>query len=266
VKGQIVAYTNVSVQGDAKGAAMMEKVSIWKRMGGWLRWSQTSKDGLEVVHHNAEGLVVDPSVDKDGNENSLVTREEKREQQLAAMEESFHRLVEVLESLDDNVAKQRQHTEELCERMGKMGEVLGGLPGNVAAHNKTFQELTQEMKEQAVRHKQVIETVKTLPDLNRQQVDRLEEIVRQVENSSENEARMTDSFNRFDNSLQGVLNNSKSQAQSLTNIGEMLGQNESRLQELVRRQGKRFSWLLVIVLIVALAAIGGLAAIVYMSI
>ena len=266
MKVKIVAYTNLSIQRDAKGAAIMEKVSIWKRMGGWLRWSQTSKDGLEVVHHNAEGLVVDPSADKEGGENSLVTREEKREQQLAAMEESFHRLVEVLESLDENVAKQRQNTEELCERMGKMGEVLGGLPGNVAAHNKTFQELTQEMKEQAIRHKQVIETVKTLPDLNRQQVDRLEDIVRQVENTAENDARMTDSFNRFDNSLQGMLSNSKTQSQSLMHIGEIMGQNEIRMRELFRRQGKRFTWLLVIVLMVALAAIGGLAAMVYMSI
>jgi len=245
----------------------MEKVSLWKRMGGWLRHSQTSRDGLEVVHHDAEDLVVDPVEGKNKDEapSTLSTRGNKKEVQLAALEGSFNRLVEVLESLNDNVVRQHDQNKDLIDHLAHTSDLMRALPENVEAQGRSVQNLAQEIKEHTLRNQQVVEIVKALPDLNRQQVDRLGDIAHQMEDSVESGVRMAESFNRFDGTVQGMLNNSKAQTVSLANMGEMLEKNEQQLHTMIRKQNRRFTWLLVVVLVVSLIAVGSLALIILLK-
>ena len=83
-----------------------------------------------------------------------------------------------------------------------------------------------------------------------------------MEDSVESGVRMAESFNRFDGTVQGMLNNSKAQTASLANMGEMFEKNEQQLHTMIRRQNRRFTWLLVVVLAVSLIAVGSLAAII----
>ncbi len=240
----------------------MEKVSLWKRMGGWLRRPQTSRDGLEVVHHDAEGLVVDPLEDKDANDahSTLSTRGNKKEVQLATLEGSFNRLVEVLESLNNNVTRQHDQNKDLIDHLAQTSNLMRALPENVEAQGRSVQNLAQEIKEHTLRNQQVVEIVKALPDLNRQQVDRLGDIAHQMEDSVESGARMAESFNRFDGTVQGMLSNSKAQTISLANMGEMFEKNEQQLHTLIRQQNRRFTWLLIFVLSASVVGLGAVVA------
>ena len=240
----------------------MEKVSLWKRMGGWLRRPQTSRDGLEVVHHDAEGLVVDPLEDKDANDanSTLSTRGNKKEVQLATLEGSFNRLVEVLESLNDNVTRQHDQNKDLIDHLAQTSNLMRALPENVEAQGRSVQNLAQEIKEHTLRNQQVVEIVKALPDLNRQQVDRLGDIAHQMEDSVESGTRMAESFNRFDGTVQGMLSNSKAQTISLANMGEMFEKNEQQLHTLIRQQNRRFTWLLIFVLSASVVGLGAVVA------
>jgi len=244
----------------------MEKQSIWKRMGDWLRRSNTSRDSLEVVHHDAEGLVVPPPESaNDDSSAALSPRHPKKELQLAALEESFNRLVDVLESLNQNVSQQTLHNKDLVEHLAQTGQTMQALPEHVETQGRSIQKLAQEIKDHTVRNQQVVEIVKTLPDLNRQQVDRLGDINRQMETSVENESRMVESFTHFDSAVQGMLSNTKAQTLSLANMGEMLEKNEQQVQNLIKHQSRRFTWLLVIIVVVFLAALGTLTALMLMS-
>ena len=240
----------------------MEKVSLWKRMGGWLRRPQTSRDGLEVVHHDAEGLVVDPLEDKDANDahSTLSTRGNKKEVQLATLEGSFNRLVEVLESLNNNVTRQHDQNKDLIDHLAQTSNLMRALPENVEAQGRSVQNLAQEIKEHTLRNQQVVEIVKALPDLNRQQVDRLGDIAHQMEDSVESGTRMAESFNRFDGTVQGMLSNSKAQTVSLANMGEMFEKNEQQLHTLIRQQNRRFTWLLIFVLSASVVGLGAVVA------
>ena len=240
----------------------MEKVSLWKRMGGWFGRSQTSRDGLEVVHHDAEGLVVDPVEEKGTNDApaTLSTHGNKKEVQLAALEGSFNRLVDVLESLNDNVTRQHDQNKDLIDHLTQTGDFMRALPENVEAQGRSVQNLAQEIKEHTLRNQQVVEIVKALPDLNRQQVDRLGDIAHQMEDSVESGARMAESFNRFDGTVQGMLSNSKAQTVSLANMGEMFEKNEQQLHTLIRQQNRRFTWLLIFVLSASVVGLGAVVA------
>ncbi|TFG49947.1 MAG: hypothetical protein E4H40_02100 [Candidatus Brocadiia bacterium] len=240
----------------------MEKMSIWKRFGGWLRRSQTSKSCGEVVHLDAEGLLVDPAEDYQINENSsmLPARNNKKEQPLAMMEDGFNRLVEVLESINNNVVQQREHNAEMVDKLSELSDSTRTLPQSVESQSHAAELMTDEIKKQSLYSQQLAETIKSLPELNHDQLEKLGDIARHLEKSTEAELQRAESFNQFGQATQGLLNNSKAQTLSLTNIGRMLEQNEQQLLELSKRQSRRFAWLLAIVLAVSLAAAGAVAA------
>jgi len=235
----------------------MEKISIWKRMGGWFRRSRIPGGKSEVVHLDAESALASAGADqgKANDSSSLYVHTNKKEKQLVAMEEGFNRLVQVLESIDDNVSQQREQGSQVNERLAALAELSRLLPESVESQSKMVQGLREEIQNQGLRHQQLADTVKTLPELTQSQVDKLGEINRHMESSIETEAQMLESFNRFDHSVQGMANHTKAQAMSLANIGEMMERNEQRLQEMVRRQNRRFSWLVGIIMVGSLAAI-----------
>ncbi|MBN1765189.1 MAG: hypothetical protein JW860_08030 [Sedimentisphaerales bacterium] len=241
----------------------METVSIWKRVGGWLRRSQTSTSGTEVMHLDAEGMLVTPP-DENEDENSnaaLVSRTPKKEQPLAVMQEGFNRLVGVMESINESVVEQRRHSANIAESLVQVRDLIQVLPASSESQQQALGEMTEELKNQTLHSRQLVEIVKNLPELNQEQAERLGEIAAKLEASVETEARLSESFRQFDTSVQGMLNHSQAQATSLANIGQMLEKNEQRLQELVQKQQRRFTWLLLTVLAVIFLA---LAAVIYL--
>ena len=43
----------------------MTKISVWKRVGGWLRRSQETPSQAEVVRLDADGMLTDSQADQD---------------------------------------------------------------------------------------------------------------------------------------------------------------------------------------------------------
>ena len=81
----------------------MADISVWKRVGGWLRRSQSAPGGSEATPLDAEGLLISPSLEEvhapEPERTAALVRPSKKEDQLTAMEEGFGRLVDVLEAI-----------------------------------------------------------------------------------------------------------------------------------------------------------------------
>ena len=210
-----------------------------------------------MVNLDAEGLLVDAEgTEKESSGPNLALRPGgKKDQQLAALEEGFGRLVEVLESINDNVTQQREQATELKTNMERIGEVLVSQSED-GQGQKAIVELTDELRSQAVRQQKVAETVQSLPELTQAQMNKLSEIARQLEASGETEVQMVESFNRFDNSVQGMVNNSNTQTAALREMGMKTEQSQERLQEIVAKQNRRLLWAIVVLAVLSLAAVG----------
>ncbi len=274
----------------------MEKISLWKRVGGWLRRSHLPRADDEMLQLDAEGLIADSDgVDIDGNNKdnhngdssgndsngddfgitavaedagvdeanhksksavgSAIFPRHKKEQQLAAMEEGFNRLVTVMESINENMQQQKQETQKLNAHLENLPGLLSRIPDVVESQVQTAQAMAEELKKQSLQQQQLNETIRKLPDLTKSQLDKLSDITAHMESSLENEVHMAETFSRFDGSMQIVADSAQAQATSLAHIGQMLEQNEQKMQQILSRQNKRFMWLAVVVIIASLAAI-----------
>ncbi len=240
-------------------------MSVWKRMGGWLRGPHNPAGGDEIGNLDAEGMLVDP----DENPPEVQPEPPEPEQsppspvlfrgkkdQLAAVEDGFTKLVDVLESMNENVLMHRRQSAGMHSKIESLAESLENLPGGIAEQSQILRGMTDEIKNQSFKHQQLSEIIKDLPESNREQVEQLNCIVNNLESSLENQVRQVESFNKFDVSVNGMLENSRAQAASLSNIGDMLENSQSHLQDMVNKQNKRFGWLLGVTVAMAVAVIG----------
>jgi len=236
----------------------MIKVSLWKRVGGWLRRAPEPVEGGEAIQLDPEGLVVEERKGADEPVLAVTARSRKGDPQLAALEDGFGRLVQVLQSIDENAAQQRQQAGEMSGQLRALREVLAGLPGG-AEQQAALKELAQELRGQAMRQQQVAEVVRRLPELTQSQLDKLGEIGRQLEASSETQVQAVESFNRFDRTVQGVLGQAGEQTAALRQMQAVSAQSGQQLAELIRRQNRRLLWFFVGVVVLGAAVLAAAA-------
>jgi hypothetical protein len=193
----------------------MSKESIWKRMGGWFRRSQQSDSPEDVIHHDAEGILVAPDLGKNERTiGSLLTPRKAKEQlRASAMEQGFSQLIGVLESLNDNVVNQQQYIARVQENL------------------------------------------KDLPEFNRTQIEHLSQMVKHMESSISTESKMAGSLTQIDSSMHAMSQNSEKLTTALHTLNDVLRQNEQQIQRLIRNQNRRFTWLLVMLGLFVLTAI-----------
>ena len=240
----------------------MTKISLWKRVGGWLRRSpEPIRTGQgKVIRVDADGMLVDPESDKNTEESTALSKPPKNDQPLDSIEEGFGRLVDVLESINDNVIQQRRQSADMTQRLEEMTQSLLALPESTESQ-AAIKDLTEEIRNQTLRQQQVAESIKPLPDLSQTQLDKLSEITRQLEASGDTEIQLVESFNRVQQSMQGMESHSTAQTSALRDLGDASTHHSQQLQEMLTRQNRKLIWcfaVLAALLLVALAAIAAL--------
>ncbi len=268
----------------------MEEKSWWQKLISWFRGEDAqeqppqsqptaTQDAAPIPEAASDMEITDDEFTEDddmdyeeertettngntGSSTSILTpkRGNKREQQLAAMEESFNRLLEVLESLNDNVENQNRQQSEIITLLNESSTVM---KNSAAGQTRTMEQLTQEVKNQSASSRQMSEFMKLLPDLSREQLEKLGGITRQLESSAESSNQLASTFNKFDSTFQGIMDNTRAQTMSLANMGQMLEDNEKQVKDLMDNQTRRFTWLIVGVIITSLATIGVLIAVLF---
>jgi len=195
----------------------MTRISVWKRVGGWLRRSHVPPSPGEAGGLDAEGMLMGAEPAEDEAPQRTLTLN-KKDRQMAAMEDGFSRLVEVLESINDNVVQQRRQTAEQQERLAGLSDLARTMPEVIAASQQASKELSEQLRNQSLQNQQLTEVVKVLPGVTQRQVEKLAEISQQLESSAEADLRMAESFNRLDGSMTTVVDHSRAQAASCSNV------------------------------------------------
>ncbi len=235
----------------------MDKIPIWKRVGGWLRRSPVKMEGEQVERLDPESLLLNHEEGKEAASTLVQARPAKKEHPLTAMEEGFGRLVEVLESLNHNVVMQREQGAEISSRLMEVVELTKAVPDAIQSQTQLVRNINESIGQQSEHSRQLVELIRTLPELTRDQLDKLGYIHQQLENTADSNLKMAGAMGRVDNTIQDMMEHSRAQSMSLKNIGEVIVQGDSRVAELLARQNRRFAWIIGLLMLASLLVIGG---------
>lgn len=216
----------------------MAKVSIWKRVGGWLRRSDETIQS-DSPPLDAEGLLIEPehlSPHRDGSEQAesatLVSR--SKNHQIGDVEDGFNRLVGVLESINANVAQQREAGLAVRGQLEVLPELLNSFAQSVEIQQKLLKSLTET---------------------GSNQLEHLEGIRRDTENTSHASQTMAETMERVDHTSREIAIQGKSQTAILQTLGEYLQKSQTCTEELLRKQARLHRWVSFITITMLLVAV-----------
>ena len=230
----------------------MTAKQLYEKMRGWLRTQSEVKFGGYDTPLDEQGLINPMPVDEDRpkqpqtqqSSEVLVKKVQPADKSgsLEKLQGAFNQLVDQLQGINENLARQVAQQKELTSRIDLLPKLLESFPAMVANQKQVTDELLGEIKGSALKNEQFLEAVEKIPLESQKQTNTLLTITDHLSAAAESDAAMTQSFNRFYDSLDKLSKCSESQQDSILQMKKTFSASDRYLKYLVSKQNKRFVW------------------------
>jgi len=223
--------------------------------GNWLRSHGLSGRADYDREIDDEGLIsqasdsAEPGAEggEQGN-NSVVVRSSgpgDRGQTLEKMQEGFVTLIEQLQGINEHLDRQVGQHAELMERIEKLPQWLESFPDVVENQKQITEQLLEQLKSAAAKQEQFVDAVEKIPNETAKQTDALVDIDHQLAASADTDVQMTESFNKFNQTLEKLNQTAESQTEGILTMSKTFATSDRYLKYVISKQNKRFMWVFV---------------------
>ncbi len=254
------------------GALKMAIKDLLSRTNSWLRNHKLSRapdyqpqidnDGLISPDAELSGQPGESQSDQTNQVMVKTVQSTDKSHSLEKIQVGFDKLVEQLQGINEHLNRQVGQYENLMSQMEKMPALLESFPGVVENQKQSTAQLIEQLKTAAVRNQQFVEAVEKIPTETAKQTDALVNINHQLAAAADTDVQMTESFNKFTETLGKLDQNTVGQTDSIMQMSKTFAASDRYLKYIVSRQRKSFMWIFMVAVGVCLLAILVLAGII----
>jgi chromosome segregation ATPase len=220
---------------------LYSRIVTWLRSGRFAAESDydsslLSDDGLIV--RDASSASADAA---DRNAIKSVAVRGKTES-LEKLQLGFDRLIDELGGINDHLRKQVAQHEELIARIDLLPKLLEGFPTVVDNQKVLTEGLIEQLKANLLKDKQIIDTIEKIPTEAAKQTDALINIDRQLSAATDVDVQMTETFNRFNQSLEKLNRSTQEHTEGISQMSRTFAASDRYLKFIVSRQTRQFMW------------------------
>jgi chromosome segregation ATPase len=199
-----------------------------------------------------------------GNGSALVSKTPSLQKQetVEKLQGAFNKLVEKLQSINENLQMQMGQHRELISHLDKMPELVKSFPAMVENQEKIRQQLSEQLSDLAAKNEQFIEAVEKIPAETKEQTDLLEEMNDQFAVVADAEKRMVENFKKFNEVIVRLNQNTVSHTDSINLMSKTFAASDRYFKYIISKQGKQFMWLLVVSLGICFSVVVALVGII----
>jgi small-conductance mechanosensitive channel len=241
---------------------------LYEKMRGWMRTRDEAKFSNYDAPLDEQGLISSGLADEDLPEQPqtqqssevLVKKVQPAEKSgsLEKLQGAFNKLIDQLQGINENLAQQVAQQKELTNRIDLLPRLLESFPAMVANQKQATDELLEGLKGSALKSEQFLDAVEKIPHEAQKQTNTLLTITDHLSAAAESDAAMTQSFNRFYESLDKLSRNTEGQKDSILQMKKTFSASDRYLKYLVSKQNRRFMWVFWTAIAVCVFAIFGL--------
>ncbi|TFG49063.1 MAG: hypothetical protein E4H40_03585, partial [Candidatus Brocadiia bacterium] len=242
----------------------MSVKDIWSKTSGWVRSRRIGRGGgfrpmmdengrtradNEVYKDHTGQESADEQAKKEdekGVENHVVVKQAQqmdKQETLERLQQGFNTLIEQLRDINNNLARQADRNEALMQKFDEVPELLKRIPEILDSNKELTEKFYEQARSNAAREAVLIEAVEKIPVATARQTDKLVEINHQLTAAAESEALMAEGFNKFNEMLSKLNENTGSQADSIHQMNKTFSTSDRYTKYIMARQHKRFVWL-----------------------
>ena len=178
-----------------------------------------------------------------------------RSESLEKLQEGFNTLVEKLQAINEHLNRQLSLNEDLMSRIEQLPQLLEGFPAIVENQKQITEQLLEQLKASAAKDQLFIDAVEKIPAETAKQTDALVDIDHQLAAAADTDVQMTESFNKFNETLDKLNQSTVGQTDSILQMSKTFATSDRYLKYIISRQNKRFTWIFIGALSVCVAVI-----------
>ena len=240
---------------------------VWAKTGTWLRdhklapaadyHPEVNHEGLLTPHPEPAETVSDES-QEDPQKDKVVVKAlgpAKKQESLEKLQDGFNRLIDQLQGINEHLNQQVAQHEQLMGRIEELPKLLGSFPELVENQRQSAQHLIDQLKAATGRDQRFVDVVEKIPIETAKQTDALVNIDHQLAAAADSDVQMTESFNKFNDTLAKLNQTTGGQTDSIMQMSKTFATSDRYLKYLISRQNKRFMWIFMIAMGICLIAI-----------
>lgn len=181
---------------------------------------------------------------------------------VAKQQESFNRLVDKLQGINESLHSQLALNEELISKVDKLPGLLENIPIMMENQQKFTEQLLEQLTVGSAKNQQFQEAIEKIPVQIVKQTEALAEMNQQLSSSVQCDEKMANNFHRFNEALTELNKSSQCHKDSILQMSETFATSDRYLKYLMTKQNKRFMWVFIIAMTVCSASILALIAMV----
>jgi len=241
---------------------------IWAETGNWLRSHKLSRaansqpdiDDEGLISQDAEstGTAVDDAGRTGPQSDKLIVKAVPpmdKHESLEKLQDGFNKLVEQLQDINEHLGRQVTQHENLMSRMEQLPSLLESFPSVVENQKRITEQLIEQLRAAAAKNQQFLDAVEKIPNETAKQTDALVDIDHQLAAAADTDVQMTESFNKFNQTMDKLNQSSLAQTDSIMQMSRTFATSDRYLKYIVSRQNKRFVWVFITAMGICVAVI-----------
>ena len=241
---------------------------LWAQTGKWLRSRKLFSSGNSRPEVDDEGLISQetetaktadaqgspPAGQSDNVVVQAVPQIDKNES-IEKLQQGIGKLAEQLGDINEHLGRQVTQHEELIGRIEQLPKLVESFPSVVESQKQLTEQLIEQLKSAGAKNHQFLDAVEKIPHETAKQTDALVDIDHQLAAAADTDVQMTESFNKFNQTMDKLNQSTLSQTDSIMQMSRTFSTSDRYLKYIVSRQNKRFLWVFIISLSVCVVVI-----------
>jgi ABC-type transporter Mla subunit MlaD len=241
---------------------------LWAQTGKWLRAHKLTGSGNSRPEVDDEGLISQDTQNTktadgqggspDQQSDNLVVKavpQIDKNESIEKLQKGFGKLAEQLGEINEHLGRQVTQHEELIGRIEQLPKLVESFPSVVESQKHLTEQLIEQLKAAAAKNHQFLDAVEKIPNETAKQTDALVGIDHQLAAAADTDVQMTESFNKFNQTMDKLNQSTLSQTDSIMQMSRTFSTSDRYLKYIVSRQNKRFIWVFIISLSVCVVVI-----------
>ncbi len=237
----------------------MEQAGFWSRVGQLFRSSRRGEPvGGALGGLSSDGLLEDERSNNSGDVGRIgltFSRRRQREQALEKLQEAYQQVAGLIQSILAHLQAQDRRSEQIADALTRMAETTNRISEAASAQSEQLGAIAAQLENGNDRARRWEQTLFDLPKLAEGQREALSAIRQELQSSQEADRQMVETLGGFREAVTFWGESSAASTQALTDLKEAASRRDEELNTLIATQSKRFTWLFVVTLVLAAAAI-----------
>jgi DNA repair exonuclease SbcCD ATPase subunit len=178
------------------------------------------------------------------------------------LQEGFQSLTELMGAIRQNLETQGRRQDELLQHLSALPKALEMIPESNRIHGQTLQAIHEQIVGQSQQTETLGDILEKLSQSGGDQKDLLEGLRERMETLNHQDKAMADSLNTVGAAMESASRNSATSAEVLTHLRDNLRTRDADLEQVLHRQGVRFTTMLAVAIFLS---VGALVAVVVMG-